>query len=430
MSQKIDRTRENQIRALLLAWCAALVVGCKPNASEDAAESSGASAAHAPAASEVIKGPHRGRLLQDGPFTLELAIFETGVPPEFRAWGTLDGKPVAAADVNLIVEVNRLGDVKDKYLFKPNGAGTDEFLQAQSSVYEPHSFVVSITAIHAGKRHQWSYESYEGRTTIAAQIAAEAGVKTELAGPATLSETITLYGQVAANPEQQREVSARFPGVIQSVAKGLGDSVRAGDTLASIESNESLRSYVITAPLSGVLTGRDANVGEQSGDRVLFTITDTTAVIAELSLFPRDRARVVPGAEVLIKLADAPDAVPGRILRIDTSADANQAVKARVAMNDAKSRFIPGSFITADVVVAQRTVPLAVRASALQPFRDFTVVFAQVGETYEVRMLELGPQNGEWVEVLDGLQPGTRYVTENSYLIKADVEKSAASHDH
>ena len=48
----------------------------------------------------------------------------------------------------------------------------------------------------------------------------------------------------------------------------------------------------------------------------------------------------------------------------------------------------------------------------------------------EVRMLELGPQSGDWVEVLGGLLPGTRYVTENSYLIKADVEKSAAAHDH
>jgi cobalt-zinc-cadmium efflux system membrane fusion protein len=45
-------------------------------------------------------------------------------------------------------------------------------------------------------------------------------------------------------------------------------------------------------------------------------------------------------------------------------------------------------------------------------------------------MLELGEQHGEWVEVLGGLEPGDRYVTENSYVIKADVEKSGASHDH
>ena len=73
---------------------------------------------------------------------------------------------------------------------------------------------------------------------------------------------------------------------------------------------------------------------------------------------------------------------------------------------------------------------MAVKRSGLQSFRDFTVVYAKVGEEYEVRMLELGREAGPWVEVLGGLEPGTEYETENSYIIKADIEKSGASHDH
>ena len=46
----------------------------------------------------------------------------------------------------------------------------------------------------------------------------------------------------------------------------LGDTVRAGETLAVIESNESLRTYNLAAPISGVITERNANPGEQSGD--------------------------------------------------------------------------------------------------------------------------------------------------------------------
>ena len=80
--------------------------------------------------------------------------------------------------------------------------------------------------------------------------------------------------------------------------------------------------------------------------------------------------------------------------------------------------------------VDQRTVPLAVRTEALQQFRDFRVVFAKVGNTYEVRMLELGREGPEWTEVLGGLKPGTTYAAKNSYVIKADIEKSGASHDH
>jgi membrane fusion protein, heavy metal efflux system len=82
------------------------------------------------------------------------------------------------------------------------------------------------------------------------------------------------------------------------------------------------------------------------------------------------------------------------------------------------------------VTVGQRQVPLAVKTSGLQAFRDFTVVFAQVGTASEVRMLELGQQTSEWTEVLSGIKPGQPYVADGSYVIKADIEKSGASHDH
>ncbi|MFP6828295.1 MAG: secretion protein HlyD, partial [Gammaproteobacteria bacterium] len=86
--------------------------------------------------------------------------------------------------------------------------------------------------------------------------------------------------------------------------------------------------------------------------------------------------------------------------------------------------------VTAEIQVGEYEVPLAVRRSGLQSFREFTVVYAQIGDEYEVRMLDLGRQAGDWAEVLGGLDPGTRYVTENSYVLKADIEKTGAVHDH
>jgi cobalt-zinc-cadmium efflux system membrane fusion protein len=289
---------------------------------------------------------------------------------------------------------------------------------------------VNVTATHAGKTHQWSFDSFEGRTSIASDIAASAGIVTEVAGPATLTETVTVYGRIAADPAHQREVGARFPGVIKSVRKNLGDTVRAGETLATIESNESLQTYSVEAPIGGVITARAANAGEQSAERLLFTITDPTSVWAELSVFPKDRARIKPGASVRIKASDSDVTIIGRIARVDLQTAANQSITARATLDNSKGEFPVGSFVTAEIAVGERKVPLAVKSSGLQPFRDFTVVFEQVGDTYEVRMLELGAKHGEWVEVLGGLEPGAKYVTENSYLLKADVEKSGASHDH
>jgi cobalt-zinc-cadmium efflux system membrane fusion protein len=120
----------------------------------------------------------------------------------------------------------------------------------------------------------------------------------------------------------------------------------------------------------------------------------------------------------------------GRIGWLNTVAEANQSVIARVTLDNGDGALVPGAFVTAEIEVARHDVDVAVKRSGLQSFRDFTVVFARYGDLYEVRMLELGRRDDELIEVLGGLDEGTPYVVTNSYLVKADIEKSGASHDH
>ena len=375
---------------------------------------------------EFERGVHGGRLLIDGAFVLELAIFETGVPPEFRAWATSAGEPIDPNRVDLSIQLTRLGDRIDEIGFAPES----DFLRGDTVVYEPHSFVVAIEARFGRDTHRWEYDNFEGRTQIDAEIAKAFGLETTIVGPVVLKETVQLYGRIEPNAERVRSVSARFEGIIRSVHASLGETVKAGQPLATIESNESLRSYTVTAPIGGVITERDANAGEQTDGRRLFTIMDTSSVWANLAIFPSYRTRVREGAPVTVVTTTGGQTEVSTISRISVVARANQAVIARVVLNNAHGQFPPGSHITAQIEVAEHSVPLAVKRTGLQTFRDFTVVYAQIGDEYEVRMLELGRQDDEWVEVLGGIEQGTRYVSANSYLVKADIEKSGASHDH
>jgi membrane fusion protein, heavy metal efflux system len=372
------------------------------------------------------RGPNNGRLLRSGDFMLELAIFETGVPPEYRAWASVAGQPVDPAAVDLNVKLTRLGGVVDDINFIATGAA----LRGDMEIYEPHSFSVAVTAVHNNSTHRWSYDSFEGRTMIEPAVVAALGIETEIAGPAIIDETIPVYGRIMANTEGISRVTARFDGEIESVYVSLGDSVNAGDRLATIESNQSLTSYHLVAPISGVIMARNAIRGEQTAGRELFTITDTSTVWADLSVFPADLARIDVGYPVRIQSALINMPVEGIVTRIMPDIAANQAVTARVALNNPDGVLRAGSWVEAGIRIAQHEVPLAVKRVGLQAFRDFTVVYAQIGDEFEVRMLEMGRQSDEWVEILGGLEPGTRYVTENSYIIKADVEKDGASHDH
>ena len=297
-------------------------------------------------------------------------------------------------------------------------------------IYEPHSFAVTVNAEYQGKTHHWQYDNFEGRTKIEPAVAAAMSINTEVAGEATLTESIEVFGKIVPIEGAKRDVSARFDGQIKQVYVVLGQSVEQGDKLLTIESNESLKSYTIVSPINGVVLRRTANVGEQSQGRTLLSILNPSLLTAELSVFGGDQQRVKLGAAVQLKIASQTEPIQGKVKSISPGVGANQARTMRVDVADDNGLLTSGQFVTGRIDVAQYSVPLAVKRIGLQSFRDFTVVYAKVGDEYEVRMLELGRQAGEWVEVLGGLQSGTEYVTDNSFIIKADIEKSGASHDH
>ena len=187
------------------------------------------------AAAEFERGPHRGRLLRAGDFALEVTIFETGVPPEYRLYAYRDGTPVPPGEVRATIDLTRLDGEVDHFEFSPQG----DVLVGDGTVVEPHSFDVVVTAQYAGKSHRWSYDSYEGRTTMPAAVAQAAGVRTETAGPATIHDRVRLMGRVALDSDRFAEVRSRFEGPVKEVRVALGDSVKAGQTLAIVENRES-----------------------------------------------------------------------------------------------------------------------------------------------------------------------------------------------
>ena len=219
--------------------------------------------------------------------------------------------------------------------------------------------------------------------------------------------------------------------MVKAIRHELGDVVSAGDILATVQSNESLQDYHVKAPINGLIVKRDIQVGEATGDEPLFVIADLSEVWVELDIFVRDLELIQKGQAVVVETLDGKYQKSASIDWVSPlTAHASQSVRARVTVSNQDGALRPGQFIRSRVTVAEHAVPVAVRQSALQRFRDFQVVFARFDDFYEVRMLELGRRNRDWAEVLGGIESGTRYVTENSYLIKADIEKSGASHDH
>lgn len=257
-----------------------------------------------------------------------------------------------------------------------------------------------------------------------------AGLAIAPAGPGTIRETLQLYGVVKPNAERIRSVTARFPGVVRGVDVKVGDAVRQGQILATVESNESLQVYPITSPLGGVVTERATNPGEQAGQLPLFTVADLGTVWVELALFPRDRSRVRAGQPVRVQTADGGPVREGRIVFVSPLGASNtQSLAARVLLDNADGAWSPGLYVRGEVTIGEANAALVVPAAALQELEGGASVFVDTAEGLVARPIKIGRSDGLVIEVLDGLAAGDAVVGEGSFVLKAELGKGEAGHD-
>lgn len=272
-------------------------------------------------------------------------------------------------------------------------------------------------------------QSASARITV--DTARKAGAEIATAGPEHIREILTFYGSIKPNAEREREIRARYPGVIRSVSKRAGDTVRQGETLLTVESNESLRTYPVVAPLGGQVLERSANAGDAvDNSTVLLKVVDLSTVWAEFAVFARDLAHVRRGMTVLFRGADADESGEAKIAYVAPAGHTDsQSVVARAVIENSIGQWVPGQFISVDVVTADVNVPVAVVPSALQDLNGDTVVFVQIDQGFEPRKVRVGSRSRAAVEIAEGLAAGERYVAKNSYLIKAEVLKSEADEE-
>ena len=271
----------------------------------------------------------------------------------------------------------------------------------------------------------------EGHIELTQKQIQHAGITLSTVTSGTIRDVLPVYGVVATNAERVQSVTARFEGTIREVKKSMGDPVRKGETLLTVEANESLKAYLITSALNGVVTQRSANVGEQTTDTPLLVIQDLSTVWVELSVFPKDVSQVDLGQNVRVLSLDSTQIAEGKIIYIAPHGQGgNQAITARVLIDNPKGRWKPGLFVNAQITRDEIAAPVVIRNEALQIVEDNPVVFVQGEKGFEPRAVTIGRTDGELSEVLAGLAVDEVYVSKNSFVLKSELGKEDAEHGH
>ena len=185
----------------------------------------------------------------------------------------------------------------------------------------------------------------------------------------------------------------------------------------------------VPAPIEGVVTEREANVGlnvEQADE--LFTVVDLSTVWVVADLYERDFSRVRVGSEATVTTTAYPElALRGRVEYIDPVVDAAaRTAQVRVEIPNPGQQLRLGMYVDVSIAAASGPPVTVVPRSALQTIGDRQVVYladAAAPGSFTQREVRLGASAGEQVEVVSGVRPGELVVTRGSFSVRAEGER-------
>lgn len=197
-------------------------------------------------------------------------------------------------------------------------------------------------------------------------------------------------------------------------------------------SSARLNQFELRAPFDGVIVEKHLALGEAVADNAnIFTISDLSTVWAEFVVSARDLERVRVGETALIRSAASDGEAEGKVSYVGSLlGEQTRTAKARITLKNPNLAWRPGLFVTVEVLTAKAAVPVAVQADAVQDVDGNSVVFVAGPNGFVAQRVNTGRSDGRLVEIRDGLRSGTRYAARNSFVLKSDLGKDAAGHQH
>ncbi|WP_010304423.1 efflux RND transporter periplasmic adaptor subunit [Candidatus Odyssella thessalonicensis] len=357
-------------------------------------------------------------------------------------------------------------------------------------------------------------ESHEEKMliTLDEQKMSKIDIKTLKLTASHHQKRITFPGQVSLNENTVIHVVASVPGVVTKVYKNLGEDVKAGETLAVIESREMaeaksaylsvykdlilkkdllereeklwkmkvkaeteflktrniyettkidleqkkqkllalsmkeaeienlpsqdtpLNLYTIEAPINGKILERHTSLGEIiNSDRQLFVVANLDKVWVNISISAQDLPTIQKGQKVDLYASN--NKVPTSATLMYVSPVINEESRtgrAIVEVDNTQGTWHPGDFVSAQVILDEKSPFLSVPSEAIQKIQGNSYVFLKSGNTqFEAKKIVIsGTENEQFIQIKEGLKEGDEIAITNTFLLKAELGKSEAEHSH
>ncbi len=201
---------------------------------------------------------------------------------------------------------------------------------------------------------------------------------------------------------------------------------------ASAGTSGALNRFELRAPFDGAIVEKHIALGESvKEDANVFKISDLSSVWADVSVPAKDLGIVRVGEKAIVKATSLAQSATGTVTYVGTLlGEQTRTAKATVTLANPKNAWRPGLFVNVELTSDKRDVAVSVLSDAIQAVAEKPTVFAKIAGGFIALPVTLGRSDGKYTEIVSGLNAGTQYAAQGSFVLKAEQGKGSAEHGH
>lgn len=187
---------------------------------------------------------------------------------------------------------------------------------------------------------------------------------------------------------------------------------------------------VLTSPISGVVTARNYDPGDMTGNLPILTIARTKPVKIVINVSESELSKVKKGMPAIVTFDTYGDEIfNGTITMVSPTVDnASRTFGVEVTLANADGRILPGMFGRVELSLGtERHVVVPDKAIVKQPGsgNQYVYIYNPDG-TVSYNLVELGQRLGDSYELISGVEPGAEVVVSGQSRLSNGIKVNVA----
>lgn len=189
-----------------------------------------------------------------------------------------------------------------------------------------------------------------------------------------------------------------------------------------------LNNTVITAPVGGIISARNVEIGEMAGQTPVVSIVDIDKVIVEVNVTEGQVNKLAKGQKVDVEVAAVSDKLfAGTILSISPAADAQTRLfQVRIEISNKDHKLKPGMFAQVKLSTEKKFGVVVISKEAIIERDKEKIVFVVQNNVAIQKEVITGISDDNKVEVLSGLSSGEQLVIKGQHKLQNNAPVNVA----